>query len=136
MHYGTMILYVLLLPVLVRTYAESFTCDSLPNGCKFEETYGEWSIYYYEIFVCDSLAKSFDFDLNTIVRECKKNETSYTQVYFKLRPAEIIDSSLQISGLHKFIHKMNFYAGNSTRLRSSSRTSKGLISTRRFPWMV
>lgn len=67
-----------------------FDCDYLPNGCKFEETFRGFSDYKNEIFVCDSLDKSFDLNEQQM-QKCKKNESSYTQVYFKLSSAETAD---------------------------------------------
>ena len=81
------------------------TCDNLPNGCRFEEAYGPWSIRY-ETFICDSLNRSF------VVSDgektfCKKTPTSLTEVYFKLWPSQILDRSLNFTSIEKFLRDMN-----------------------------
>ena len=84
----------------------SFNCEYLPNGCKFEQTYDVFQEYIDEVFVCNDLDKSFEFDPETI-KKCKKDPKFYTKVYFKLSTDKILDRSIQFLSIDKFLNKLN-----------------------------
>src|SRR5579883_1285210 len=97
---GFLILIVCLRLALTST-ENAFECDYLPNKCKFESTYAFKKDRQREVFVCDSLDKSFDFSQQQLSK-CKKTETSYTEVYFRLAVSEILDNSFQASSTYLF----------------------------------
>ena len=96
-----------LLPIMIINCGNHFDgCKKLSNRCRFEESYGEWPEYRYEIFVCNSLSENFEMNMSERLM-CKKTPTAQTEVYFKLSSPEILDKSMNISSLGKFLREMN-----------------------------
>ena len=86
-----------------------FNCDYLSNGCKFEQTYDEIQQYADEIFVCNDLDKSFDFDPD-VIKRCKKDPDSSTKVYFRVSD-KILDRSFELPSIDNFLNKINKFLG-------------------------
>ena len=81
-------------------------CEKLSKeGCRFEEAYGAYH-NRYERFVCDNLNANFEMS-NSEMAMCKKTSTLPTDVYFKLSSPQILDRSLNLTSLNKFLRGMN-----------------------------
>ena len=103
-----MIVFLLKLSLLSMAINSCKSCEKLSNGCRFEEAIGLRS-ERYEIFICDSLKKSFEISEGERAT-CKKTPTSLTEVYFKLSSTEILDQSLNFTSLSIFLRDLNgFY---------------------------